>query len=91
MGTDFKRRIIVDGLICLSIFLLPWWANIFFILAPFFIFNHFYEGFLLGLVADLIYFIPHKLFFNLPVVFILAVAFFFLSIFLDKQLRIRNK
>ena len=53
-------------------------------------FAPFYEGLLVGLVADLIYFVPRELFFNLPLLFVAFVVWFVFCQLLHKQLRLRN-
>jgi len=90
MGSNSSRRIIVDVLIFLSIFIAPWWLSVFFISILFFIFKPFYEGLLFGLTIDLLYSNYREIFFGLPVVFIFLVLVFLSSLLLGKYLSIKN-
>jgi len=90
MGSN-SSRIIIDICLVLSIFILPWWLVFIFICGASFRFESFYEGLFLSLMIDIIYFIPHRLFYNLPVVFILFFFMFLLISFFGKQLRINHQ
>lgn len=60
----FILRIICDIALFLSLLYLPWWSTA--ILGTVFLlyFNHFYEIIIIGALADMIYGIPRKVFFN---------------------------
>ncbi len=87
MGSNFTRIIAVT-ISFLGVFVLPWWFFIFLLFFFFVKFPSFYEGLIIALIADLLYSVPRDIFLNLPVFFIFACLFFFLSPIIKKQLRI---
>jgi len=82
-------RLICDIILVLSVFLLPPFITLFFILLSILFFNNFIEAFFVGAILDLIYggggiFNTHLFFFFTLVTFL----FYILSIKLKKILRL---
>lgn len=70
-------RIFVNIILFLSIFYLPWWSTIFFILLGTFLFRNFYEGIFAGLLLDLLYGTGVKEFYGVWFVFTASTLIFF--------------
>lgn len=81
-------RIFCDTSLLLSLLYLPWWLTALFGLIFLIYFNHFYEIIIIGAIADMIYGIPRKIFFDAEFVNTLAAILLYLfSIQLKKFLR----
>lgn len=65
-------RLIFDGLLILSVFLLPWWC-VFAIGAVVLLLSNSFEVVLVGLLWDVLYGAPHEIFFGIR--YILTVVF----------------
>ncbi|OHA20195.1 MAG: hypothetical protein A2849_04065 [Candidatus Taylorbacteria bacterium RIFCSPHIGHO2_01_FULL_51_15] len=82
-------RIIVDLLLVLSALFLPWWLTIFCACVLFFVFERFYELFLVALFMDLLYGVPTEMFAGSEFILsILGVCLYFLLAFAKKRMRI---
>ena len=70
------RRILCDGILLLSLFLLPWWGSIFIAFAFLFYFVRFYE-FVLSILAIGILYFDRAEGYNLIVIALLSAIIFF--------------
>ncbi len=77
-------RILCDISLFLSLFYLPWWFTTILGVVFLIYFNHFYEIIIIGALADMIYGIPRKIFFNAEFVNTLAAVLLYL---LSSQLK----
>lgn len=81
-------RIFCDISLFLSLFYLPWWLTALLGLIFLIYFNHFYEIIIIGAIADMVYGIPRKVFFDAEFVNTLAaVLLYLLSTQLKRFLR----
>jgi len=71
-------RIFVNTILFLSVFYLPWWVTIFFVVIGIFLFKNFYEGIFVGLLIDLLYGTGAKEFYGIWFVFTVSTAIFFI-------------
>jgi hypothetical protein len=68
------KRVIFDVILFISIFVFPWWVNVFFMLIGVFYFRNFYEFILVGVIIYSLYSIPGDKLISSPVVFSFAVV-----------------
>lgn len=72
-------RIFCDISLFLSLFYLPWWSTAILGVVFLIYFNHFYEIIIIGTLADMVYGIPRKVFFNAEFVNTLAAVLLYLA------------
>lgn len=76
-----------DIAIFLLIFVAPWWFPLALVFAGIFLFNHFYESLLFGLLLDGFHGIPGIAFFGLNAFFTLTLGVIFISsVFLKSRI-----
>jgi hypothetical protein len=92
MGAHPKKlawRIIADLLLVSAAFFLPWWFALFSGAALFFLFDRFFELFLIAFLMDLLYAIPLPRFGSFEFVLSLfSVAMYVLLTFLKRRMRL---
>lgn len=71
-------RIFCDISLFSSLFYLPWWATAILGVVFLIYFDHFYEIIIIGIIADMVYGIPRKVFFDVEFVSTLAAVFLYL-------------
>jgi hypothetical protein len=80
-----KRILLFIGAL-FALFFLPWYLTVSVMLAGFFYFDKYYEGILIGLIYDSLYFTASSGS-DVPVVFFGSIAVFFLFYFIRPHLR----
>lgn len=81
-------RIFCDIVLILSLFYLPWWLVAAMGVALLFYFKNFYEIIIIGVLADMVYGIPRKIFFDFEFInTVLAFILYFAAEKLKKFLR----
>jgi len=78
-------RILTDILLAIAVVIFPWWLSIPLIAFFLFVFDNFYEIFLMGILADSLY--GKGAFFEFYYVIIFGVCFL-IAFFLKKRIRI---
>jgi len=68
------KRVIFDTLLFISLFVLPWWINIFFVLIGIFLFNNFYEFIISGVIFFSLYAAPSNRMISSPIIFSLGIV-----------------
>ncbi len=82
------KRILVDIVLLLGIFWLPWWIVFLAGIVCLFIFKSFYEVIILGLLIDSLYNAPVAQFYHFHfVITIVALIFFIISVIVKNKLR----
>ena len=81
-------RIILDILLLLSVFLMPFWFTALFAFVLLFYFENFYEIIPLFFLADLLYGVPESRFLGITAILLItAIIVYFLSFVLKKRLK----
>ena len=81
-------RIIVDLILLLAIFIMPWWLSLLLIIAAIFYFNTFYESVIFAILLDGFYGIPGLTFYGINAFFTTVIGvIFILLIFLKPRLK----
>ncbi len=66
--SKFILRVVYDAFLLASLLYFPWWFTAVLAVFSLFYFRNFYETIIIGALADMIYGIPRKTFFNLEAV-----------------------
>ena len=83
------KRIIADGVLCLSIFFLPWWVTLVLSTLFFFFFDQFYELLIAAYLTDLLFGVRLERFLGFPFLMTLvASALFVLLLSLRERMRL---
>ncbi|MFT5360237.1 MAG: hypothetical protein ACI88L_000728 [Candidatus Paceibacteria bacterium] len=80
-----KRTLLFTGAL-FALFFLPWYLTVAAAIAGFFYFDNYYEGILIGLIYDSLYFTASSGS-DVPVVFFGSIVVFFLFYFIRPYLR----
>ena len=73
-------RIVADLILLLAAFLLPWWLVLLCTAGLFFLFERFYELFLVALLLDLLYGVPIPQLYNFEFVLSVGAVVLFLAL-----------
>jgi hypothetical protein len=74
------KRVIFDIVLFLSIFVLPWWASVFFVIIGIFIFDNFYEFIISGIIFFSLYRAPSDIPISSPIIFSLSISTIYIII-----------
>lgn len=75
-----KWRIVLDIILCISVFLLPWWVTAFLVCVGIFVWDNFYEAFIIAIITFAVYRVPESRFIASTIWFPIFIVGCFLSI-----------
>ena len=82
------KRITIDIILFLSLFIMPWWVSYAIAIVGIFFFADFYEIIALGFIIDIVYGTPNTLFFGIQFANTLSAVLLFAAVtFIKNRMR----